>query len=225
MADLVWGDILDHVAEVHGREGAQPNRTFYRRLASQALAQISRLAGPFYTQWDNTTLTGALTITGGICPMPSNFVSEDSVYWDEVLMPYKSREQLDALDNEWRTAEGTPYWYTKSGKTLMFSSIPTGSVSGLLVVNGYGYLPTFSDTEGATNPLSYLSDEFQLLPAYYVLAMLPAHKKLLTDAGKVIGVDDSQIQRKAEYAALWSMGLQDCIWAIKSRELRPANFG
>jgi len=216
---LTWTDIAAYVGETVSKETARPSPQHVMNLGNHALAQISRIAGELYREWTNDVL-GDLSILGRVCQLSTDLIRVESVFWDTVALDYRTTEWLDNQAAGWRTQEGTPGYYTIKGGSLLFDALPSGSSTGLLVVRGYGSIPNFG---GIANPLAYLPLADQILPAYYILSMLPARKHVITEGGRIVGVDTSEADRKVEYTALWRDGLRHCAWALTERENRPAD--
>jgi hypothetical protein len=77
------------------------------------------------------------------------------------------------------------------------------------------YLPNFTADETTTTtpltPLVYVPQEFQLLPADYILWKLPA-------------IDQAAQARKAEFGASWAAGLAECIRMMMTRGAQDYSF-
>jgi hypothetical protein len=173
-----WTDIAAFVSEVYSKEGARPNIDFFKTLANECLDKISELTGGYFTSWSNAG-GGDLTLTGAVCPLPIDCLEVTSVEWngdDNVL----ERTEYSTLDSDaegsergWRSLSGTPDKFIVDGRNLVLNSIPSGTVTGMLVVRGQGMYPPFSDAAEAVNPLSLIPATIELLPAHYILSELP----------------------------------------------------
>ncbi|MHB1000479.1 MAG: phage adaptor protein [Armatimonadota bacterium] len=220
MNDYTWSDVYDQVRAKFARTTGLPDAKILRQWGYQAVLAIIRESGALYRSWDNG-VAGDLEVIGGTVVLPNTFTQEISVLWDGEPLRYRSLEAIERDDPSWRTTTGTPAVYTKRGNYMLLDAVPIGSVTGMLQVWGMGYPSPFSDTEGADNPLSYLPIEWQLLPADYIVSRLPAKKQPLTDNGRIIGMDDSELIVKQDALDNWLAGKEQAIFEIRSREGRP----
>lgn len=215
---LTWADIAEYVTSVHIKEDARPNAALYRLLGNKALSEIS-LAGPVSTSW---VTPGTLTLVGAECRLPDDLLSIESVWFDGTQLHFKPILWLNEHCPSWRTDLGTPAYFTRTGSTVILSSIPT---SGVLKIYGGGCLSEFSDVPGDPNPLERLPRSAQLAPAYYILSMLPAGAKLLKDEnGRVLGTDNSEKERQAMYQALWQTELAKIQASVGRRKDEGLSF-
>jgi len=214
-----WANIAQFVSEVHKKEGGSPNPSFYRTLGNKALDIISqRMGGLADYEWTNAA-DGALTISGNSASLPENCLRVDSVEWDGIQLERRTAAELDVEMEGWRDDTGdTPSFFVTTGRSIVFDVAPQGSVVGKLVMHGTASLPSFSDEEDAVNPLSYLPAVLQLAPAYYILSRLPATKNVIREGNQIIGIDDSEIQRKIEYTTLWQEELETVSSVANTRQ-------
>jgi hypothetical protein len=223
---LTWSDIAKYVASVITAEGAEPSYDFIRTLGNQSLGVISEHIGPITTYWDNSATD--LTITDNYATLPIDCISVDSVEWDGDDNPITrtTEAQLDFEEPGWRSETGDPDKYAIAGNILLLNCAPSNA-TGKLVVRGKRSLPDFSDTAGATNPLTYLPSSLQLIPAYYIIAMHPVVPVAPTDDSvEAITYARQQTQRRYEtrdrYEAMWQRGL-DQLQVVNNRR-RNAPF-
>ena len=219
MADYNLQDTLGYVAEYLKAEGAEPNRAHQVMLGNQALRTISSLTDIYRKSWSNAAL-GGLTLTNNAIPIPTDCIKIERVEFDGEDSPLEWREaaQFDAERPGWRVDTGDPVQYTSTGTEILLSSIPSGA-TGKVVARGVAYLPDFSDTAGATNPLAYLPSEYQLLPAYYILSMLPVQT---VNRSK----DEMQLsmERRNTHAAMWDDGIKRLRLLGEQRRLTTATY-
>jgi hypothetical protein len=186
-----WADLAEFIQDIHQRSGGVPNASTYKTLGNQALMLISDEAQCYKQVWTNA-VDGGLTITGNSIAIPADCLSPESLEWDGLLMRRTTRDELDEDDMGWRTCNGVPsHWHVDTPNIVM-DRIPEGVVTGKLTLRGTGTLPEFSDDPDDDNPLAYLPARFQIAPAYYVLAELPADLDNKSDA-----------MRKQEYTEKW----------------------
>ena len=204
-----WTDNLyPFLRDLIEQEGAKPNVSTLRLLANQGLRIISRRTGLYEQAWSNATPGGALTLVGASCLLPEDCYRVDRVEWgnSDTELPYRSTRWLDTYQPGWREDHGEPSYHTRTGRYLLLSSIPVASPSGKLIVRGAGALPDFSDDPLEENPLQWFQSDYQLLPAYYVLAELPADPQ-----------NPKQALRSQKYAAYWQAGLAELTAAVAAR--------
>jgi hypothetical protein len=218
MSDLTWTDIVAFVQAVHEREGAKPNHDLYRVLGRQGLAIISEQSRCVAATWTNAA-GGTLTLTGATAPLPADCVMVTAVEWGGNTL-----ERTAAGGSGWGTEAGNPAGYVVEGNSVVLDSIP--SSTGPLVVYGWGSLPDFSDDPSDPNPLAFIPKRFQINPAYYILGHLPAvAKPLITDDGKLLGMDKTELDRQARYMALWDVELPQVVAAMERRTLERFTTG
>ena len=209
-----WIDLAAYINEIASKEGAKPNAPFLRLLANQALRIVSRRALVYEMVWDNS-VGGALTLNDAAVALPDDCYAINRVEWggDDGELPYRSIPWLDQHEPGWRTAAGEPSYHTRTGRYLLLDAIPSGNVTGKLVIRGRGPLPNFSDAPGAENPLEWLPSDYQLLPAEYVLKELP-----------VDPANPVSLARRADADRRWQEGLTGLVAAVATREDEAFRF-
>ncbi len=215
MNDLEWDDIKTFVETYHKLEIGSDTTDYYDlylMLGNEALKQISKASEGVYTSWTNT-LTGGLTLTGNSCPMPNDMVKRESVWWNGLALDYIDLSIQDQVWIDWRTNTGTPTAYTVIGGVLYLNAIPSGTVTGYLVIRGWGLLPEFSEAPGADNPLESISQVAQLAPAYYILSELP-----------VDATADIEVARAAKFKAKWDEAFPEAVADIKRISQQPFRY-
>lgn len=216
-------DIMTYVNEFISKEGARPTPEFVRILADQAVSEIADLAGASRTSWDNTAVTGALTLTGYTCPIPGECLLISSVEYDGSTNPLE-RVSVDQLDQEelgWRTATGDPSRWAVDGSNIVLNSTPSNA-AGKLTARGYGLTAAFSDTPGATNPLDSLIYPAQLAVAKYVVAyypVIPAQPRTETDIAIMAAQQETKrrMQVRADHMAMWEKERERAVDSMKAR--------
>ena len=151
---------------------------------------------------------GALTLTGASCLLPEDCYGLDRVEWEDRdrELPFRSVKWLDTYQPGWREDRGEPSYHTRTGRYLLLNSTPLEAATGKLIVRGWGALPDFSDDPLDENPLQWFQSDYQLLPAYYVLAELPADPQ-----------NALQSLRAQKYAAYWKSGVAELTAAVAAR--------
>jgi hypothetical protein len=205
-----WTNISDYVSRYWQRDAGTPDRAFYRTLAQEALAELAE--GRVYeTSWSNAAL-GGLTLTDATTPLPIDLIDITAVEWDGCDAPlyYQSEAWLDENEPGWREATGEPQYYTTNQHELILDAIPSNA-TGKLVVRGRSYLPAFSDTGGATNPLTIIPFGRQLAIAYYILANLPPE-------------DDKQMMLNERFAVKWEKAKAQILAVGMARMYEPFRY-
>ena len=212
MAELAWADIYTFVGnylKLEDQANAVPDPNFCLLLGNQGVKELSDEIGGVYQSWDNAA-EGDLDLTDATTPLPGGFQIEETVLWDGAELSLRTIEHLDENHSGWRTATGTPYHYAKVGNALILSAIPSGTVTGKLVIWGWGDMVDFPalDEQDPLNPLADLPYRFQLLPAYYILKEWP-----------VSGENNIETIRAARFEAMWTTGLSKLVsaWGYRKR--------
>jgi hypothetical protein len=201
-------DIYGFVEEVLKLEGADTNPKLARALFRQCVAEVYRDTEAHYGAWDNDT-GGDLTVTGNSCPLPSNCFRPTRVEWDGSDSPLEIVDSIGVLDLEepgWRDETGTPSRCAITGDAILFNCQPSGTLTGLLVVRGWG-----APDEGTV--VSLLPDDMQLVPAIYILSKWPVK----------VSSDDSKY-RYERYSAEWQEAQPKFFAAIRDRSMKPFSF-
>lgn len=198
------------------------NDALYRALANKGIGQISTRVGHFETHWNNDstdTTYGTLTLSGRYVTFPASLIDATTVYWNESRLDEAPSESwLDTYDELWRTTDGSPTIFLRTGVGLMLNRAPTGSTDGLLVIYGTGCIPLFE--EGSTsNPFAYIPDPHGLLLADYIIANHAIELRARSDAQIAV----MRLTRE-EAKQRWAEGLDLCIADIMKRKL-PAQTG
>jgi hypothetical protein len=209
----VWADIMALVSQYWPDESANPNRDTLRLLANAALAELAEDGDIYETSWSNA-VSGGLTLTSATTPLPIDLISISRVEWDgtDNPLPYKTAEWLDEWEAGWRIRTGDPCHYMRNGHELTLDAIPSNA-TGKLVVRGTSYLPAFSDSEGATNPLTILPYGRQLAIAYYILARRPHDP-----------ANEVEVARHMEFGQLWQEQKAACLKTANKRKLQRFRF-
>jgi hypothetical protein len=218
---ILCGGLLDFITEEYRAESGRPNRTHYLRLLNQGKNIIGQKAGSFTKKLGGGTTDGALadgfemTTNHPRIRIPANVIKVQSIFTAAGLpVEPKTRQELDVMYNSWETegSSTSPAFYIQEGMHLQFSP-PEAVGTFTCIVNAIVNLPDYSDTETiSTTPSLWLPQEYQLLPAYYVLSELPLSKETF-ELGQL---------RVAKYTAKWQQQLIECadmLGAMGRREL------
>jgi hypothetical protein len=216
-----WQTIIDFVSQYQSRDAGTPNQQLYRMLGNQALAILAAKIGPLEATWTNAE-GGGLTLSGNAAALPEGCLSVVRVAWNGDVLRRKDVAEMDYDDPDWRTRTGTPGAYYTNGTNLFLDCIPSGA--GDLTVTGNSSLGTFSEAEGAVNPLSYLPESAQLAPAYYILSMLPAEERFTYKDGQIVSRDTSELERRQMFAAMWQAEIDNIQNAVNARRYEPFRF-
>jgi len=197
VSQLTWADIYHFVSQVDSREGGRPDPEFFRILGRQALGIISQEGRIYTTSWSNAS-GGDLTLSDNTVTLPRDLLEVTSVEWDgdDSKLELKTEVWLDEEEAGWRSATGEPDKYCLTGRDLILNTIPNAPTTGKVVIRGQAMLPDFSDDSDDPNPLTWLTTDLQLIPAYYILANLPADPE-----------NKRQLVRVQQYEAMWQQGL------------------
>jgi hypothetical protein len=217
-----WAEVVSLVEAFATAEGVPKNDALYRALANRAIGIISTRVGHFEKHWNNLstdTTYGTLTLSTRYVTFPSDLVDVTSVYWDELKIDEAPSESwLDEYDSLWRSTDGGPTMFLRTGTGLTLNRAPTGTVDGYLVIWGTGCIPLFA--EGATiDPLDYIPDPHGLLIADYMTGFMPIDFRDKSDA-QVAAMRVIREEKKAS----WREGLDLCVSDIMKRKL-PAQTG
>ena len=216
MAD--WGQVITIVEAFAAAEGVPKNDALYRALANQGIGKISTRVGHFETHWDNDT-GGTLTLTTRYVTFPSDLIDVTSAYWDGSLLDEApSAQWLDTYDSIWRTTDGGPTMFLRTGPGMTLNRAPTGSTTGYLVVYGTGCIPLFAEGTEAT-PFDYIPDPHGLLLADYIIANMPVDFRDKSEA-QIAAMRVLRTEAKQR----WDEGLDLCVADIMKRKL-PAQTG
>jgi hypothetical protein len=146
--------------------------------------------------------------------LPNALVRLKSVFWDGRKLDRKQTQILDALYGEWRSATAdSPSDFVSTGRTIILYPAPTGTTAVKLVLYGYGSLPEFSTTPGATNPLASIPEIHQMGICDYILANYPADMNNASEAARVM-----------KYSDRWTRTLVDIAESIKAIKNEPFTF-
>jgi hypothetical protein len=220
MSDYALKDVLDYVNEYLQAEGAKYNRALVLLLANQALRTISSETKFYESSWVSGT---TLTLTGNTAAVPTDCIAITAVEYDgndNPLTKYTT-EDLDRNKPGWRDDTGEPTGYALTPTSIILTSAPT-SPGAKLVVRGIAKLADFSDAPDAVNPLSFIPAEFQLLPAYYVLGMLPITTADRIKSGKAAEELQLMIDRRNTHAAMWDDGIKKLREIAEKRKFADA---
>ena len=226
MAD--WGQVIEIVEAFAAAEGAPKRDALYRALANGGIGKISTRVGHFETHWNNDSDGGTLTLSGRYVTFPADLIDVTSAYWNEVKLDEAPSEGwLDDYDSLWRTTDGVPTIFLRTGVGMTLNRAPTGSTDGYLVVYGTGCIPLFADGTEA-DPFDYIPDPHGLLLADYIIGHLPprSYRELAEveppELRLLLARQWEQARQEANQR--WAEGLDLCVADILKRKL-PAQTG
>jgi hypothetical protein len=212
MADKAWSDLESFGNTILLFETETPDLTLLKTLANEGLNVISDAVKNVYRSWSNAQ-GGGLTIVTNTVQLPTDMSKLSTVYWDGKEIHPSSEAGEDNAADDWRTRTGDPSAFVRTGRSIILDSVPQGTVTGKLVMWGYGTLPQFSATQGAENPLLSFPSTHQLAPVYYALANYPADPQS--------GLSSA---RKADYIAKWERSLAACVEAMNTLKREPFSY-
>ena len=203
---LTWSDNLKPAIDAAlALEGVTATESVIRDLADKGLYMMARESRARHTSWDYTDLTDYSSLDGSVT-IPSDCNRIDYVTWDGGWLgnPMSQQNYKD------RVADPTEYsseavtnpdnWILKGRTLILIPRVTT--IDNLLKIFGYTNFGSLADE---TNPLTYVPDDFQMLPAYYALWMYPLRDDDVIAAG-----------RRMENETLWKQGLADYLQMEKS---------
>src|SRR3972149_4647403 len=214
-----WTDISNYVEDIMAKEGAKPQKRIIRALANEALGIISEQSRIYKNSWSNAS-GGALTLSANSATLPNDLILFESLEWDgdDNTLDKTSESWLDNNQQGWRSDTGEPNKYALTGTQVILNTAPTGTTTGKLVIRGIGQLPEFPDPpekSGATNPLTNLPWQHQLLPAFYVIANLPVVPFTPMNASQEAVIFASQeTKRRYETREIYGKKFQDGLDAL-----------
>jgi hypothetical protein len=212
MADKTWTDLETFANTILLFETETPDLTLLKTLANEGLNVISDAVKNVYRSWSNAQ-GGGLTIVTNTVQLPTDMSKLTAVYWDGNEIYSADEAGLDNASDDWRTRTGDPAAFVRTGRSILLDSIPQGTVTGKLVIWGYGTLPQFDATQGAENPLLSFPATQQMAPLYYALANYPADPQSALSSG-----------RKAQYIAKWDRSFAACVEAMNTLKREPFTF-
>lgn len=177
-----WANLLAFIAFECKTEGRSVDglaeEADYLLYANEFIALLSAKALP----QEHTYVSGVseLVLTNDVVALPTSMIAPPiGVYWGGQPLTLTTQAELDARDARWRSvvAGTTPSQYFINGRSMHFNP-PVSAIEDeggtLLEIIAYTQLTPFPATGiGEVNPMSVVPDEFQLLPAYYVLMNYP----------------------------------------------------
>ncbi len=196
--------IFDFVTAILQLEGSVAVEDVTRAFYLQCLSEILRGSELFDTSWDNT-VSGDLSFNNvNYIDLPFDCATVTRVEWDGDDSPLDilTEEEMEYEYPGWRSETGEPSAVWISGRRMWFSTTPTETTTGKLVVRGFG----FAD---GNDVLEMLPADVQIAPAYYILKEYPVDPQ-----------QQRQVNRVLQYTEKWNeidKKLKDGIAARKFR--------
>lgn len=199
MASLTFQDIFDFVDNVLPKDGWKPNR-------AAVMAQCNAALDRFYCRdgvWRNKTdLSGKNRLH-----IPIDCMMIDRIYFDGGLLEKLSQHQIaESYGYDYATVTGTPEAYALLRSEIDFNCLFTSCAVDTIQIEGVMNVGRFSEDPTVENPLLYIPQRYQMLPAYYALAF-----------GTINANDPSMVDIKNTYRQLWETEYREMMAAIDLR--------
>lgn len=196
---LTFQDLYDYIDNIIPKEGWRPNR-------AAIMAQCNAALDRFYCrdgEWKNTLdLTGKHRIH-----IPMDCMSIDRVYYDEGLLEKVSqREMKEHYGEDYYLVTDNPNVYAILRSEIDFNCTFSSCPANTIRIEGVMSVGRFSENPAGENPLLYVPQRFQILPAYYTLAF-----------GTINANDPSMVDIKNTYRQLWETEYREMMAGIDLR--------
>ena len=134
MNHKTWADIADFVSEIHAKEGAQPNRSFYRTLANQCLLDLAEAIPLLDKEWTNGGTADDPVLSGYAITLPADCAQVDDVVWDDGQpIDRLTKQDMDLRNPDWRNDTGEPTAYCiPDNSSILLNSTPSGTTQGCI---------------------------------------------------------------------------------------------
>lgn len=196
---LTFQNLFDYVDNILPKEGWKPNRVAIMAQCNAALDRFYCRDG----EWKNQiSLTGKHNLH-----IPMDCMNLDEIYYNGDRLEKVSQSYIiDNFGPDYRTDVTTPTCYTVLRSMIEFNCTLSDCPALTVLMQGVMSVGRFSEDGTAENPLLYVPQRFQILPAYYVLAF-----------GTINANDPSMVDIKNTYRQLWETEYREMMAGIDLR--------
>jgi len=214
LADKTWADDLLPFITGELPKPARVHDDVYVRRVNIAIGIINDRAGGFESRWVNDGAAGSIVLSGATCTFPGDLLDARTIHWDGSEIHFKTVEQLEALDEDWRTRTGTPSYFTLTARGFVMDGNPGSDEGSDLEAWGSGCIPEqefgVDSVTGVEplNPFAYLRAPDQMAPAFYVLGNVPLYGRMREDVFAI----------QQDYRQQWQAFLEGVVWGVITRK-------
>ncbi len=235
---LPINDLITVIQAHLGMENTTWVDALFSILFRQCVAQICRDTEFFDTSWDNSA-TGALSLVGNSCVLPSDCLIPTRVEWGDPSNPlyifttsgrgafgwYADEEGADEdYPADWELyfpyVQNSPSKCIITGRRLILDTTPLGVTTGMLTIRGFGRPTTDLSSMVPSNGyvydnliLSILPDDIQLKVADFILANWP-----------IKGTNIDSVKRQALFIQKWQVSRLEIIQSINERRFQNFSY-